>query len=538
MKPIGRRDQQRQQGAADAAVPLTRLLAAVPNLLGVSSGRAGEDGWIRGLTADSRSVRPGDCFVAIRGTRLDGHAYVDEAVRRGAAAVVVDRPEVSRRLASLEPRLPVALVGDSRLALAWMAAAWYRHPSEALHVVGVTGTVGKTSTALYARQLLETAGIPTGAVGTLGIFTSTGWRPSELTTPDPMTLQAALRAMADEGLHAATLEVSSHALLQHRAASMRLRTGVLTEMAPHEHVDVHPTFEAYLQAKARLLDLLDPEAILVYHAGNTHARTLAARWPAPQRIGYQLRDGSATLGVGPAEGDGARVEGRIRGLDLAGIALDLHVAVDARPALTMPVHLSLVGPQAALAAVGAAAVALAMGVPPEALRHGLAGLQPLRRRTEVLMREPFVVIDDTAAHPASLERLLGTLAACRARGIVLLMGIRGSRGVEINARNGQVVAAWSHRLPIEAIVVTDAEEAVGPRDRVLPEERRAVLSALASGPIPPLHLPGLEQAVAAALQRVRPGGVLVMTGTQALDGAASLLLRRLGREDGAGRVEV
>jgi len=103
----------RLQGTANGAVPLARLLQAIPNLLDVPPGGAHADGWIHGLTADSRAVRPGDCFVAIRGTRLDGHAYVDEAIRRGAAAVVVDRPEVSRRLALLEPRLPVALVADS-----------------------------------------------------------------------------------------------------------------------------------------------------------------------------------------------------------------------------------------------------------------------------------------------------------------------------------------------------------------------------------------------------------------------------------------
>lgn len=533
-----RSQEDRHQGTANGAVPLARLLRAIPNLLDLPPGHADADGWIRGLTADSRAVRPGDCFVAVRGTRVDGHAYVEEAIRRGAAAVVVDRPEVSRRLALLEPRLPVALVADSRLALAWMAAAWYHHPSDALHVVGVTGTVGKTSTALFARQLLEAAGIPTGAVGTLGIFTGRGWRPSQLTTPDPVTLQAALRTMVDEGLVAATLEVSSHALLQHRAASVRLRTGVLTELAPHEHLDVHPTFEAYLEAKARLLELLDREAMLIYHAGNPHTRALAERWPASQRIGYGLSGEGAALGAGPAQGESARVVGRIRRLDLSGVSLELHVTLDGRPLPTMSVHLPLLGPHAALAAVGATAVALGMGVAPDSLRRGLEALRPLRRRTEVLVREPFVVIDDTAAHPASLERLLGTLAACDARGIVLLMGIRGSRGVEINLRNGQVVAAWSHRLPIEAIVVTDAEEAVGPKDRVLPEERRAVLSALASARVPALHLASLEQAVVAALERVRPGGVLVMTGTQALDGAASLLSRWLGRELESSKQEV
>lgn len=521
--------------AAHPAVPLARLLEGLPHRVEWAAGPEARDGLVSSITADSRAVVPGACFVAVRGTRIDGHAFVEEALAKGAAAVVVDRPEVARRLAGARRQAAVAVVPDSRVALAWLAAAWHGHPSRALHLVGITGTVGKTSTALYLRQLLEASGRRTGAVGSLGIFLRDGWRPSELTTPDPLSLQGALREMVDQGLRVATLEVSSHALIQHRAAFVRLSTGVITDIVPHEHADIHPTFEAYLEAKARFFQLLDPEATLVYSAASPHTSRLAARWPASRRVRFEVAGGGAAdrSGAGPlrAARGGRGERGRVLSMDMEGTRLELAAALDGELDLQVAVRLPLLGTHAALAAAGAAAAALTLGVQPEALRHGLEALRPLRRRMEVLLRRPFAVVDDTTGHPASFDRLFDTLAACGARGIVLLVGVRGSRGEEINARNGRAVAAWSHRLPFEAVVVTDAQEAAGPRDRVRAEERQALLQALEGARAPVRHVPTLEQAVAACLERVRPGGVLVMAGAQGLDGAAGVL-RQMLRLDG------
>lgn len=519
-------------------VSLAVLLEAVPNLLRLVPGDRASEVRVRGVTAHSKGVRPGFCFVAVRGSTADGHDFAEEAVERGASVVVVDRPEVGERLARRADGAAVAVVTDSRLALAWMAAAYYAHPSQELAVIGVTGTVGKTSTALFLRHLLQSAGWPTGAVGSLGIFTRGGVAPSPLTTPDPVTLQAALRTMADEGLRFATVEISSHALLQHRAASVRLAGGVLTELLPHEHSDVHPTFQDYLEAKARFFELLEPEATVVYSTANPHTSSLAARWPGLRRVGYALmvdeggmsdprrplpRPGPAWTPDGTAQGERGHVVGRVLSLSLAGAELALSARLDGRSAVVGPVRLPLLGPHAAANAVGAAAAALALGMDADRLVRGLETLRPPRRRMEIIHQGSFTVIDDTTGHPASFERLFETLQMCGARGIVLLVGVRGRRGADINARNGRAVAEWSHRLPVEAIVVTDAEEAVDEPNHPGPDEREALLRAMEGARVRPLHFRTLRQAVSGALERVRPGGVLVLAGAQALNGAAALV---------------
>ena len=529
-------------GPARPPLSLAALLDAVPNLLGLMPGDRAERVRVAGITAHSGAVRPGFCFVAVRGTAADGHAFVEEAVARGAAAVVVDRPEVGEQLARAGRGVAVAVVSDSRLALAWMAAAFYGHPSQELSVIGVTGTVGKTSTALFLRHLLQSAGWPTGAVGSLGIFTATGTTPSPLTTPDPVTLQAALRTMADQGLRFATVEVSSHALLQRRADSLRLAGAVLTDLLPYEHSDVHPTFQHYLEVKARLFELLDPEAILIYNAANPHSSRLGARWPGARRVAYALVDGEGHASDGrsteidrahelsskeASRGERGHLVGRILSLSLGGSDLVLHGRLDGTSAVMGPVRTALLGPHAAANAVGAAAAALALGIDPDVLIRGLETLRPPRRRMEILYRGDFTVIDDTTGHPASFERLFATLERCGARGIVLVVGVRGRRGIDINERNGRVVAKWSHRLPVEAIFVTDAEEAVDEPNRPRPEERDALLQSMKDARIQPQHFPTLRQAVHHAIDTVRPGGVLVLAGAQALNQAASIVRRAL-----------
>lgn len=507
------------------------LLGSVPNLVAVlpdgrpeCAGRA-----VAGVAFHSARVRPGFCFVAVRGARDDGHRFVESAVARGASAIVVDRPEVARAVARRPEGLCVALVTDSRLALAWMAAAFFGHPSRDLAVVGITGTVGKTSTALFLQQILNGAGRLSGAVGSLGILTRHHTAPSPLTTPDAVTLQAALRTMADEGLACSVVEVSSHALMQSRAAGLRLSAGVLTELLPHEHADAHPTFRHYLATKARFLELLEPGATLAYSTSSAETVALASRWPGKWRIRYALLDGGpAGAGDGghaPASGEGERgcVEGRILSMSLSGVELALAAHLDGQRPPAVRVHLPLIGPHAASNAVASAAAALALGVNFERVVAGLSRLTPPWRRMEPTYRGEFTVIDDTTGHPASFERLFRTLEASAAPSVVLLVGIRGSRGAEINARNGQVIARWSHRLPVKAMVVTDSLDVADELNRVRDEERHALLSALQDARVQPIHCPALEDAVAAAVNRTSPGDVLVLAGAQGLNRAAEMV---------------
>jgi UDP-N-acetylmuramoyl-L-alanyl-D-glutamate--2,6-diaminopimelate ligase len=205
-------------------------------------------GWpkdIRGVTADSRQVRPGWIFVAVKGRDSDGHHFVDDAARRGAAGVVLERPLFHR------PAVPAWQVKDSRVALGNLAAAHYGFPSRELHVTGVTGTNGKTSVTFFLRQLLEAASLPCGLIGTVSYAFGQREIPARRTTPGPAELQELLRSMRDAGCGHCAMEVSSHALDQKRADGVEFDTAVFTNLS-QDHLDYHGDMESYFAAKCRL----------------------------------------------------------------------------------------------------------------------------------------------------------------------------------------------------------------------------------------------------------------------------------------------
>ncbi|MBE3599193.1 MAG: hypothetical protein IMX02_10540 [Limnochordaceae bacterium] len=476
---------------------------------------------VTGISAHSGRVLPGYLFVAVRGTKTDGHRYIGEALERGARALMVDRPGVLSELRDGRLRgrqAPwVVRVADTSVALAWAAASFYGHPARTLDVVGVTGTVGKTSVSLYLRGLLQAAGRRAGAVGSLGIFTERGHEPSPLTTPDPITLQRALHEMVQEGLSQAVIEVSSHGLMQHRVEAIRLAGGVITEILPFEHAEAHPSFEHYLATKRRFLELLRPDAFLAYSAHSPHTRAMAELWPRPRRVAFALGDEIAL------EDAAWSVVGRIEGASLDGTRVHVRWRAPGRKDVDAVVSLHLLGAHAVHNVLGAAAAALASGLSFERVVEGMGRLRPLPRRMNPIHRGEFTVIDDTTGHPASFEHLFQTLEAIGAPRIVLLVGVRGSRGADINARNGRIIAAWARRLPVAAIVTTESEDAVGPGDRVEPRERDALLGALQDVTVRIVeHRRTLEQAMRTALDIVRPGDLLVFAGAQALNQAASL----------------
>ncbi len=208
-----------------------------------------EDVTVQGVSQDSRTVRAGDLFLAWKGSERDAHDFVEEAARRGAVAAIVER--------RLDVAIPQLVVSDGRRAGALAAQSVLGDPSRALRAVGVTGTNGKTTTAVLVRHLI-TPDLPAAAIGTLGVLDDGGvWEGTEgLTTPGPVQLASWLRELADRGLRAVVMEASSHALEQHRLDGVHLDAAVFTNLT-QDHLDYHRDFEGYLAAKARLVELVD-----------------------------------------------------------------------------------------------------------------------------------------------------------------------------------------------------------------------------------------------------------------------------------------
>ncbi|HHS13487.1 MAG TPA: UDP-N-acetylmuramyl-tripeptide synthetase, partial [bacterium] len=248
------------------------------------------DPWIDGLTVDSRRVEPGWIFVAVSGTRMNGHEFVDEAIGRGAAAVVVEHDVGTRTV-------PVIRVPNSRAAAARLASAFYGNPEKSIEIVGITGTNGKTTVALLLESIFHHAGRQTGLIGTLFYRWKKRKIKAERTTPDAIELFALIRRMADEGVRSLIMEVSSHALDMDRVHGLRFQGAVFTNLS-RDHLDYHKTMKAYANTKSRLFRSLDPFGVGVINADDPMA-ALMSKAAAARVVTYGARKTDSDYRVKP-----------------------------------------------------------------------------------------------------------------------------------------------------------------------------------------------------------------------------------------------
>ena len=229
---------------------------------------------VHGICSDSRRVQPGDLFVAVRGNAFDGHDFVADAVAAGAAAVVSERP--------LHVAVPWLLAPELAARLSELASRFHAAPSKELCVVGVTGTNGKTTVAHHVAGIADACGAKRGGyIGTLGWGRPGAFEPATLTTADPITLQARLRALADDGVGTVGLEVSSHALAQGRVDDVDFAVAVFTNLS-RDHLDYHGSMQRYAAAKRRLFERGVP--IAVVNGDDAFARNIVATFPAASDV--------------------------------------------------------------------------------------------------------------------------------------------------------------------------------------------------------------------------------------------------------------
>jgi UDP-N-acetylmuramoyl-L-alanyl-D-glutamate--2,6-diaminopimelate ligase len=476
------------------------------------------DARVNRIAVDSRVVRPGDLFAALPGTRDDGIRHIPHALTRGAAAVLATVPV---------PGTPTIVVSDVRRALALSASELQDHPARELRLVGITGTLGKTSTSLLLEAALAAAGEPVGAIGSLGARrgpprSAGSLHTSRMTTPDAPALHAALRRLAGEGARTVLLEVTSHGILQERVAGLRIAAGVFTNLVPDEHLEYHPSPEHYIATKLRFLELIAPGAPLVVDAANRRVLARAAGNVVPVAL-----DG--------AEGAAVRVNLRERYLNGAAVTLRVTrplVRADSStyPAGDVPLELLVMGRHQLGNAALAAVAALLLGVEPAVVAQTLADPPQVRRRMEVVWRGRPLVLDDTVGHPRSLGAVFDAARPLAGGGLRVLFGIRGSRGAAINRRLGAAlaerIAAVDGRSSVR-LVVTSSTDAADSANRVLDDERDALLETLDAAGTPYTFEPALVDAVARVLDGCRPEELVLLLGAQGMDAAAELVRARL-----------
>lgn len=420
-----------------------------------------------GVSADSRAIQPGWLFVAVPGTRTHGVQHVADAVVAGACAVVADVP--------VDAAVPVIAVSDAQQALGRLACAWYGHPSRALQVIGITGTNGKTTTALLVAQLLSRAGLRCAALGTLGLWTPLGMQPGQMTTPDAMTLQRTLRELVDAGYTHLAMEVSSHALAQGRVAGMQFATIGWTNLT-QDHLDYHGDLDSYAAAKLRLFtDFGVPRQLAFVNADSERA---AMPWDAGLAEAF-------SLGAHPA------AEHQLWQVRVQASGLSASLRSPGRRDLT--VSTPLVGRHNAENLALALLLARAVGAADSDLADAAPLLQAPRGRLEPVPNALGVlVLVDYAHTPDALQQVLQTLKPLVAPGrrLVVAFGCGGDRDRAKRPLMGEVAA----RLADLTVVTSD-----NPRT----EEPAAIAGAVVDGLVRAgaVALPKLVPSVLEALGR-------------------------------------
>jgi UDP-N-acetylmuramoyl-L-alanyl-D-glutamate--2,6-diaminopimelate ligase len=425
---------------------------------------------ITGLAYDNRAVGPGTLFFCVPGFTRDGHDFAPDAVARGAAALVVERP--------VGLGVPEVRVDDVRAAMARAAAAFFGDPTASLPVVGVTGTSGKTTTTYLVRALLEAAGRPCGLLGTVTSVVAGKERPVVRTTPEAIDLQRTFRAMLDGRDRACAMEVSSHALELRRVEGIHFAAAAFTNLS-QDHLDFHPTMEAYFEAKRRLFTDFDV-GVAIVDVDDPWGRRLAATLPDPVTVAVEAEADwfASDVRVG-AGGTGFSVRGR----DVL---------------LPLPGRFNVSNALIALAAVST------LGVDLDLMVEALGRVGPVPGRVQsVDVSQEFAVLVDYSHKPAALENVLRAARDLAAGRVIAVFGAGGDRDRGKRPLMGEIAA----RLADVAIVTSDNPRSEDP-DAIIDEILAGVPAGAAGVEREVDRRAAIEHAVAIA----RAGDVVVIAG--------------------------
>jgi UDP-N-acetylmuramoyl-L-alanyl-D-glutamate--2,6-diaminopimelate ligase len=453
------------------------LREIIQNLLAREiKGPADQD--IRSIQFDSRKVGKGDLFVAIPGTKTDGHGFIGACIASGARAVVCER--LPQRL---EPGVTYIRVDDSSYALGLMAAAFFSHPSREIKLVGVTGTNGKTTIATQLYSLFHSLGYGSGLISTIRNVIMEEVQASSHTTPDALQINGMLRKLADMGGEYCFMEVSSHAIDQQRIAGLEFRGAIFTNLT-HDHLDYHVTFQEYLKAKKRFFDELGADAFALINTDDKNGLVMTQNTQA-KILTYALKK--------PADFKCRIVDDSLEGLQLF---------ISGRE-----VHCRLAGEFNAYNLLAVYATAILLGQDADTVLELMSGLAPAEGRFETIYLPGNVTaIVDYAHSPDALKNVLETIGKVRTRNekLIVVVGAGGDRDTSKRPEMGRICALLGDTV----ILTSDNPRSEDPgkiieemKSGIPVELRRKVMAII-----------NRKEAIEAAIHMARSGDIVLVAG--------------------------
>lgn len=440
-------------------------------------------GAVSGISYDSRTLKRGEVFVALKGQRADGTAFARQAIERGAAAVV------SEHAAPDGAQVAWAIVEDARLALALLAATFYRHPSAEMRVVGITGTNGKTTTSYLLAAIFDAASIRCGVLGTVAYRIGDEVREATRTTPEAPDLQRLLREMVDRGCGACVMEVSSHALSLKRVDGMTFAAAIFTNLT-RDHLDFHADMDDYFRAKRRLFEMLPRDAPGLLNIDDPRGPALAAAGGRP--VTYAIGR-AADVTPGPLS------------FSLDGLEFDVRT-----PRGTVHAKSKLVGRPNVYNILAAVAAATALDIPFDAIERGLQRLEGVPGRFQVVSgpKDEVTVVVDYAHTDDALRNLLETARPLARGRLITVFGAGGDR----DRSKRPLMGAVAGRLSDLIVLTSDNPRSEDPQRiieeiqrGITPDTRRDTSQRL-------LTIVDRRAAIAKAVELAHPGDLVLIAG--------------------------
>ena len=426
---------------------------------------------------DSREVRKDSLFVAVRGTQVDGHQYIEQAINQGAAAIVCKEiPENQKE--------SVSYIGvkDSSLALALIAANFYDNPSEKLQLIGITGTNGKTTTATLLYDLFTLLGSRSGLLSTVKVCVAKEIHPATHTTPDPVQINYYLHKMVEAGCRYCFMEASSHGIVQNRTAGLKFAGAVFTNIT-HEHLDYHGNFENYIKAKKKLFDELPKSAFMLTNADDRHGNTMALNTKA-QVFRYGLKND-------------ADYKGRMLEHQLNGMLLRLG---------QQEVWTKLIGDFNAYNLLAIYSVALCLEKDALQVATAISSLKAVAGRFQYLQKQDLTAIVDYAHTPDALQNVLDTIESIRSKNekVITVVGCGGNRDAAKRPEMARIAAEMS-----DQVILTSDNPRFEDPDAIIDEMEKGIEMHLSHKV---LKITDRKQAIRTAIQLGQSKDLILIAG--------------------------
>ncbi|TKS59114.1 MAG: UDP-N-acetylmuramoyl-L-alanyl-D-glutamate--2,6-diaminopimelate ligase [Nitrospira sp.] len=462
------------------------MLQALQGQVGILESQGNSDVPVSAITDDSRAVRAGSLFVAVKGAQVDGHQFIPAAMKAGMAALVTQQP-------AADLLIPVVRVTDSRKALGFLGSRFYGEPSSQIRMIGVTGTNGKTTTTYVCKVLLEALGRQVGLIGTVAYQIGKETKPAAHTTPGALELQQLLAKMVAGGCTTAVMEVSSHALAQDRISGCEYDVAVFSNLT-QDHLDFHKTMEEYFQAKLRLFTGLTgthkPNKRAIVNADDPSGSRIEQLCPAPVWT-YALR----------AKAD---LRAEVVRLSLGGTTFTA-----ATPAGSFPIESHLVGEHNVYNLLAAIGVALHEGATPDQVRQAVTQVTNVPGRFErVMAGQRFTVVVDYAHTEDALVRLLTAAQALKTGRIITVFGCGGDRDRGKRPKMGGAAVQYS-----DVVILTSDNPRTEDPLSILQEVEVGLTEALRQRPhVQYQKVADRREAISVAVREARPGDMVLIAG--------------------------